>query len=382
MEQLVRLGDVCTVVSGSTPRTSVDEYWGGDVKWITPAELDAHSYYIYDSAKHITELGRTKTGLSYMPTGTVILSSRAPIGKTAIAGCKMCCNQGFKNLICSDKIFNEYLYHFLRAKTDYLNSLGRGATFKEISKSIVENVLIPLPSMEEQHHIADLFASVEELIQTKKQQLDLFDELVKARFVELFGDPKENPKGYSKRQLKQTCKVITGNTPSRAVSEYYGEHIEWIKTDNIVSGLINPTTATEFLSEKGMAVGRTVEKDSILMACIAGSLSSIGRVCVTDRKVAFNQQINAIVPNDYNILFLYVLLQISKEYLVEEINMALKGILSKSKLEEKVFIVPPMELQEEFADFVKQTDKSKLAVQKSIVELETLKKSLMQKYFG
>jgi len=75
-------------------------------------------------------------------------------------------------------------------------------------------------------------------------------------------------------------------------------------------------------------------------------------------------------------------LQISKEYLVEEINMALKGILSKSKLEEKVFIVPPMELQEEFADFVKQTDKSKLAVQKSIVELETLKKSLMQKYFG
>ena len=125
MEQLVRLGDVCTVVSGSTPKTSVDEYWGGDVKWITPAELDADSYYIYDSAKHITELGRTKTGLSYMPTGMVILSSRAPIGKTAIAGCEMCCNQGFKNLICSDKIFNEYLYHFLRAKTDYRDNIKK-----------------------------------------------------------------------------------------------------------------------------------------------------------------------------------------------------------------------------------------------------------------
>lgn len=176
----------------------------------------------------------------------------------------------------------------------------------------------------------------------------------------MFGDPKANPKGYTKKQLKETCRVITGNTPSRAVAEYYGDDIEWIKTDNIVEGIIYPTVATESLSEKGIAVGRTVGKDSILMACIAGSLSSIGRVCVTDRKVAFNQQINAIEPNEYNTLFLYVMLQLSKEYLIEEINMALKGILSKSKLEEKMFIVPPMDLQRQFSVFVEQTDKSKL----------------------
>ncbi len=184
MKHLVRLGDVCTVVSGSTPKTSVDEYWDGDVKWITPAELDADSYFIYDTAKHITELGRVKTGLSYMPTGTVILSSRAPIGKTAIAGCEMCCNQGFKNLICSDKIFNEYLYHFLRAKTDYLNSLGRGATFKEISKGIVENVLIPLPSVKEQKEIASHFEAINSLIDARKEQLEKLDLLVKSRNVE------------------------------------------------------------------------------------------------------------------------------------------------------------------------------------------------------
>ena len=98
------------------------------------------------------------------------------------------------------------------------------------------------------------------------------------------------------------------------------------------------------------------------MVCIAGSLGSIGRVCVTDRKVAFNQQINAIIPEKYNILFLYVLLQISKGYLVENVNIALKGILTKSKLEEKELIVPPIKLQEEFADFVKQVNKSKLAL--------------------
>ena len=103
-----------------------------------------------------------------------------------------------------------------------------------------------------------------------------------------------------------------------------------------------------------------MDTDSILMACIAGSITSIGRICVTNRKVAFNQQINAIVPRQYDTLFLYVLLLISKEYLVKDINMALKGILSKSKLEEKEFIVPPMEEQLAFSTFVKQIDKSKV----------------------
>ena len=198
----------------------------------------------------------------------------------------------------------------------------------------------------------------------------------------MFGDPRSNPFGFEKRMLKDTCKVITGNTPSRAIPEYYGDFVEWIKTDNIVSGLLNPTKAAESLSEKGLEAGRTVDSGAILMACIAGSIASIGRVCVTDRKVAFNQQINAVVPKQYDIFFLYSLIQMSKEYLVEDINMALKGILSKSKLEEKEFIVPPMELQEQFADFVKQVDKSKVAVQAALDKAQLLFDSLMQEYFG
>ncbi len=117
------------------------------------------------------------------------------------------------------------------------------------------------------------------------------------------------------------------------------------------------------------------------MACIAGSVASIGRVCITDRKVAFNQQINAIVPKKYDSFFLHAMLQLSKEYLVEEINMALKGILSKSKLESKEFIVPPIDQQKQFAAFVAQLDKSKLAIQKSLDETQLLFDSLMQQYF-
>lgn len=218
---------------------------------------------------------------------------------------------------------------------------------------------IPVYDEASQAEIVDHLDRAQLLIELRQKQLEKLDELIKARFVELFGDPRSNPYGFPKKMLKNTCRVVTGNTPTRSVEEYYGDYVEWIKTDNIVSGLLNPTKATESLSEEGMKVGRTVEKDSILMACIAGSIASIGRVCVTDRTVAFNQQINAVVPEEYDILFLYILLQLSKEYLVEEINMALKGILSKSKLEEKEFIVPPMELQNRFSDFVNQVDKSK-----------------------
>ena len=257
-----------------------------------------------------------------------------------------------------------------------------GATQKAITNGGLAKIEIRVPPLSEQGILTVKLRYLTQLIVDKRKQLELLDEVIKSRFIEMFGDPKDNPKGYVKKQLKDTCRVITGNTPSRAVSEYYGDHIEWIKTDNIVSGLLSPTSATESLSEKGMAVSRTVESGAILMACIAGSIASIGRVCVTDRKVAFNQQINAIVPSNYNILFLYVMLQISKEYLVDEINMALKGILSKSKLEEKTFYVPPIELQNQFAAFVQQTDKSKFEIQQSLEKLEILKKSLMQQYFG
>ena len=276
------------------------------------------------------------------------------------------------------------LYHLLTSKT-FLAQKDKncsGATQKAITNAGLNKIAIQVPSIEEQGDIADQLDAIIGIIAKRRQELTALDNLIKARFVEMFGEPRSNPNKYAKAQLKDTCKVITGNTPSRAVNEYYGDYIEWIKTDNIVSGLLNPTIASEYLSAQGVKVGRTVEKGSILMACIAGSIASIGRVCVANRKVAFNQQINAIVPQKYNELFLYTMLQISKDYLVEEINMALKGILSKSKLEEKRFIIPPIELQNEFSEFYRQLDKSKVAIQKALDEAQLLFDSLMQKYFG
>lgn len=136
-----KLSEICKIVSGSTPKTNVPEYWDGENVWITPAEITDKTFIVYDSQRKLSNLGVEKTHLSSFPKGTVILSSRAPIGKVAIAGVEMFCNQGFKNLICSEKIMNEYLYWFLKGKTKYLNSLGRGATFKELSAKIIGMII-------------------------------------------------------------------------------------------------------------------------------------------------------------------------------------------------------------------------------------------------
>lgn len=233
-----KLGEICEIVSGSTPKTGIEEYWDGDVKWITPAEIDDDSYIITDSVRKITELGVKKTGLSPLPEGTVILSSRAPIGKVAIAGCEMYCNQGFKNLICSDIINNRYLYWFLKGNIAYLNSLGRGATFKEISKQIVSAIEINVPTLSEQKAAVSQLEKVNNIIRMRRQELQKLDELVKARFVELFGDTILNPFGWKKDLLGTVCDVRDGTHDS---PKYYESGYPLVTSKNVTGGKIDLT---------------------------------------------------------------------------------------------------------------------------------------------
>lgn len=379
-----KLGEVCEVVTGTTPKTNIPEYWGKGHYWVTPAELNDTTVYIDKTERQITDEALSKTKLRLLPVGTVLLSSRAPIGKVAIANAEMYCNQGFKNCICSEAIYNKYLFYFLRLKKDYLNSLGRGATFKEISKSIVESIKIPLPPKSTQLAIVSELDKINELIRLKKEQLKDFDNLAQSLFYEMFGDPVENEKGWEVKKLGEIGEVKTGNTPSRSNDNFYNEKfIEWIKTDNIRNEQMNPTTAAEYLSRDGAKCGRIVSKGSILVACIAGSLSSIGKCCITTKNVAFNQQINAITPyGDFcNSIYLYELIRNSYKYIQQNATTGMKHILSKSIFEKMKFPLPPLSLQRLFAQRIEQIEREKSEVQKSIQDLETLLASRMQYWF-
>ena len=386
---MAKLGEVCTIVSGSTPKTSVTSYWDGNIKWITPAELNEDTFYIMDSVRHITEEGKEKTGLSYLPAGTVILSSRAPIGKTAIAGCKMCCNQGFKNLICSDAIYNEYLYFFLKSKTDYLNSLGRGATFKEISKSIVESIEIPLPEVNQQKEIAEKFKKLEQLISLRKQQLAKLDELVKARFVEMFGDVLLNSMQWPEKTLENMADIVSGITKGRKTAEADLQEVPYMAVSNVKDGYIDWTTVKTILATRQEIEQYRLMPDDILMT-EGGDPDKVGRGAII--KVPLKNSIHQnhifrvrldeqeILPSFFAE---YLRHQKAKRYFLGCAKQT-TGIASINMRQLRALptLVPPLSLQKQFAAFVERVDQQKQTVQQSLEKLELMKNALMQEYFG
>lgn len=169
------LSEVTNIVLGSTPRTNVPEYWSGHVKWVTPAELTDETFFINDTVKHITEEGKRSANLTLFPENTVIFSTRAPIGKTAIAGCPMCCNQGFKNFICRESLNHIYLYYVLKSNKDYFISLGTGTTFKELPKSKIEKIAISIPPMSLQKHFEKIYIQAEQSKQKLQNSLNSLD---------------------------------------------------------------------------------------------------------------------------------------------------------------------------------------------------------------
>lgn len=370
------MGNVCQIVSGSTPKTTIPEYWDGEIKWITPAEIAEDTYIINDSIRKITELGVQKTGLTAFPKGTVILSSRAPIGKVAIAGCEMYCNQGFKNLICSSRLNNRYLYWFLKGKKDFLNTLGRGATFKEISKQIVSNIEIELPSVDIQEQIADKFDKLQSIITHRRTQLEKLDLLVKARFVEMFGDPELNQKGFPMFRMEEVVDFQGGSQPDKKYFEYEktDDNIRLIqirdyKTDKYMT-YIPKSMAKRFCSADDIMIGRYGPPIFQILQGIEGS---------------FNVALMKATPKMGDKEFIrYFLKQDCLLRYLEGMSKRTAGQdgIQMDKLKAYPFPMPPLTLQTQFADFVKQVDKSKATVQKALDEAQLLFDSLMQEYFG
>ena len=381
---MVRLGDICKFQSGGTPSKSNPDYFGGTIPWITTIALTGNIINETNAVQWITPKAIQETAAKIVPEYSIMVGTRVGVGKVAINSVPMSTSQDVVSLINidSERWDKEYLCKLILSRNNYLLSQARGATIKGIKIDILAELIIPDVPLGEQRRIAATLDKVDNLISKRRQQLDKLDELVKARFVEMFGDPVNNPKHWNKIALGDRCKIVTGNTPSRTDPANYGSFIEWIKSDNINTPSMFLTEAQEYLSEVGFQKCRFVESGSLLMTCIAGSIGCIGNVAVTDRRVAFNQQINAVVPVQDNVLYLYWLMQLSKPIIHNTINMALKGILSKGQLSEMFFPFPPVELQDEFATFAEHTEKTKVTISQSLESLETLKKALMQEYFG
>ncbi len=159
------LGDVCTMVGGGTPRRSNSFYFGGPIPWATPTDVTAlSSLFIGATKETITEIALRESSARLVPARTILLTSRATIGYTAVATAPMANNQGFINLTCGDRLLPEYLANWLPLRRDYLLHLAGGTTFKEISKSVVKQVRVPLPPIGVQRSFAGIAKEVQAII--------------------------------------------------------------------------------------------------------------------------------------------------------------------------------------------------------------------------
>ena len=360
-----KLGDICEIVSGSTPKTGVAEYWDGDVKWITPAELDDDSYIITDTVRKITDLAVQKTGLSSFPEGTVILSSRAPIGKVAIAGCEMYCNQGFKNLICSEKINNKYLYWFLKGNTEFLNSLGRGATFKEISKQIVANIDINIPDYDKQKEAVEQLEKINKIIKLRKRELAELDNLIKARFVELFGTLNDNEKGLDIVSIEELCTLIkdgTHQTPTYTEDKQNG--FKFLSSKDVMTQKICWDDIKYIPAELHEKLYATIQpqRNDILMSK-NGVNYGVAAVNDTDEVFDIYVSLALLRPRTDMVNPVYLRCAINNPDTKRQFDSSIKGIgvpnLHLGEIKKTNVLLPPIDKQNEFVAFVEQTDKSK-----------------------
>ena len=374
MIEEVNLADVCDIIAGQSPPSSTYNQEGNGVPFF---QGKADFGEIYPTVRYWCNSPKKMS-----KPDDILFSVRAPVGPTNINNITACIGRGLAAIRCNN-IERNYLLHYLRGNEEKIASLGSGSTFKAITIGTLKEIKIPLPPLDQQKKIAAILDAADTYRQKTKALIEKYDELTQSLFLDMFGDPVTNPKGFEIKQLKEFGRIVTGNTPSRKNEKNYNsDYIEWIKTDNINSELLYVTKAKEYLSEEGLRNGRSVEAGSLLVACIAGSIKSIGRAALTNRKVAFNQQINAIEPSsNTNSQFLYHMFKSCPKYIQDHASHGMKRMLSKGDFQQIKIVLPPTELQNQFAERVQAIEAQKAQAQESLAKAEDLFNSLLQKAF-
>lgn len=251
----------------------------------------------------------------------------------------------------ASEVNTDFLFWTLK-DTDFY-PLASSTTVPSIRKTQLENISISLPPIEEQRRIAET-RNLQSLIEQKRErQRELWAELEKSFFIDMFGNPFMNPKGLPMARLGDVAEIVTGNSPSRADESNFGSDIEWIKSNNLGGRIA--TAAEEWLSESGKQKARIAPAGSVLVTCIAGSPESIGKCSLVDRDVAFNQQINAILPSE-NLSAEFILMQLKTfpELVRQKSSGGMKGLVSKSQFSEIEILNPDPILMKKFIDILQK----------------------------
>lgn len=385
---LVALKDCCTVVGGATPRREVESYWDSkDVPWVTPKDISKiNSLYINDAPEYISNEGFDSCAACKLPIGSLLLTSRAPIGNIAITTKEMCTNQGFKSLIPSYKVDVKYLYFCMLHSADRLENEGNGATFKEVSKKIVEAFKIPLPPLETQKQIAAVLEKADQLRKDCQQMEQELNNLAQSVFIEMFGDPVTNPRGFDSKPLRELVSVLSGATPSKSNDNFWIGNVPWVspkdmKVPEIYDSIdhVNEIAFTETNLKK-------IPLNSILIVVRGMILVHTVPLAITRKNLSINQDIKALTVkcNSIKSEFLLAVLSSMHSHLLSIISTAAHGTkrIDMADLLDLKIIVPSIQQQDQFIKTV-ITMRNMTATQQAEATLyENNFNALMQKAFS
>ena len=385
----VKLGEVCTVERGGSPRP-IDDFITTDengINWIKIGDAD-ESMYITKTAQRIKPEGMKKS--RYVKPGDFLLSNSMSFGRPYILKIDGCIHDGWLVLRDENNVFDKkFLYYYLSAPITYkkFKSMAVGGVVNNLNSDMVRKVRVPIPSQEEQHRISDRLDKVSNVIFLRNQQLAKLDELVKARFVEMFGDAKLNPNNLPCCSLSEYIVFLTSG--SRGWSQYFTDSGEYFITiKNVKNCKITLQDVQCVTPPDNAEAKRTRVQENDLLISITADL---GRTGIVTKKIAehgayINQHLTCIRLKQDKLNPLYVAYYMEsdagKEQFIAKNQSAVKAGLNFNAINSLKLMVPPLALQNQFAAFVERVDKQKQTIQQSLEKLELMKKALMQEYFG
>ena len=277
----------------------------------------------------------------------------------------------------------KYLYYF--CVNFNFEKLNTTVTIPSLTKANLLQIEIAVPSIEKQNEIVAVLDQVSALIALRHRQLKEIDDLVKSRFIEMFGDPIHNEKHWLTDSVENVCSdIYGGGTPSKAHPEYYENgDIPWVSSKDMKTAVLYDSQIR--INQLGVdnSTAKIVPVNSVIMVIRSGILKHTLPVAINAVPITVNQDLKVFIPSErITSFFLMYLFKMLEKDILSGVRAVTADNIEFNSLKERMIIVPPIDLQEQFATFVEQTDKSKFEIQQSLEELEILKKSLMQQYFG
>ena len=377
------IGESCSVVSGGTPSRSKNEYWeNGNIPWIKIGNIK--SKYVNEYDELITEQGLNNSSAKLLKKGTILYTIFATLGEVGILDIEACTNQAIAGInIIDSRITTDYLYYYLKSKKDYVNNIGRGVAQNNINLTTLKNFEIPLIDVDKQSNIVEILEKVERMICLKEKEIDDLDLLIKARFIEMFGDLRINDKAWDLKTFEEMSVLITDgehSTPKRTK-----EGIYLLSARNVLNHSLQLEDVDYINRDEYLRIAKRVipKKGDILISCSG----TIGRCCSVPDYLQF-QMVRSVALIRFKEVInpIFAEYMITSDYLQEQINssktMSSQANLFQGMIKKLKGFLPPIELQQQFADFVQQVDKSREAVKKSLEKTQQLYDSLMQEYFG